>query len=112
MGAEGLSPASCLGVRGVVGQRPRPAVRPPLPASVTPLIGRDGEAAAALALMDRPEVRLLSLTGPGARASGSGPGPAGSAGARPAAGHAHPARARQLRAPAGRDGAGGRAAGR
>ena len=49
----------------MVGQRPQAAVGPPLPAPPAPLIGRDGEVAAALALLARPGVRLLTLTGPG-----------------------------------------------
>jgi predicted ATPase/DNA-binding CsgD family transcriptional regulator len=37
----------------------------PLPVPLTPLIGRDGEVALACALLRRPEVRLLTITGPG-----------------------------------------------
>src|SRR3712207_2943560 len=36
-----------------------------VPVPPTPLLGRDAELAAANGLLDRPEVRLLTLTGPG-----------------------------------------------
>jgi excisionase family DNA binding protein len=36
-----------------------------LPAALTPLIGREGEIASALKLLRQPDVRLLTLTGPG-----------------------------------------------
>ncbi len=42
-----------------------PEPTPPLPVQLTPLIGREQEAASAVALLRRPEVRVLTLTGPG-----------------------------------------------
>ena len=42
-----------------------PAVPPPLPQPLTPLVGRDREMAEVTALLGRPDVRLLTLSGPG-----------------------------------------------
>ncbi len=44
-----------------------PASRPPLPQPLTPLLGRASERSQLVVLMRRPEVRLLTLTGPGGR---------------------------------------------
>jgi predicted ATPase/transcriptional regulator with XRE-family HTH domain len=48
--------------------QPAPAAPPPalrLPGALTTLVGRDEETAVALRLLARPDVRLLTLTGPG-----------------------------------------------
>ena len=37
----------------------------PLPTPLTPLLGREREQASLLALLQRPQMRLLTLTGPG-----------------------------------------------
>ena len=37
----------------------------PLPSPLTPLVGREREVAALLAMLDRPEIRLITLVGPG-----------------------------------------------
>src|SRR5713101_5344779 len=46
-------------------REPEPAPIYRLPVQLTPLIGREQDAAGAVALLQRPEVRLLTLTGPG-----------------------------------------------
>jgi predicted ATPase/DNA-binding CsgD family transcriptional regulator len=46
-------------------QEAEPALKHNLPVQLTPLIGREQESAQAVALLRRPEVRLLTLTGPG-----------------------------------------------
>jgi len=46
-------------------REPEPAPIYRLPVQLTPLIGREQDVAGAVALLQRPEVRLLTLTGPG-----------------------------------------------
>ena len=46
-------------------RRPRPVAVPPLPAPADPLIGRDADLDAAAALLADPDVRVITLTGPG-----------------------------------------------
>ncbi len=43
----------------------RPAVPPALPAVLTPLVGRDQDVQALTHLLARPEVRLVTIVGPG-----------------------------------------------
>jgi predicted ATPase/DNA-binding SARP family transcriptional activator len=45
--------------------RARPVAVPPLPAPADPLLGRDADLEAAAALLADPDVRLVTLTGPG-----------------------------------------------
>ncbi len=42
-----------------------PTAAPPMPVPATPLLGRDADLDTAAALLDQPDVRLLTLTGPG-----------------------------------------------
>ncbi len=50
---------------GATPTAPTPAITTTLPTAPTPLIGRDAELAALVELAGRPEVRLVTLTGPG-----------------------------------------------
>ena len=49
----------------VVAPRPAEPARPPLPVAATPLLGREDDVATAETMLADPEVRLLTLTGPG-----------------------------------------------
>ena len=57
-----LAPAAAPAA--VAPRRAEPA-RPPLPVAATPLLGRADDVATAIALLADPDVRLLTLTGPG-----------------------------------------------
>ena len=45
--------------------QPQPVLGAVLPAPVTPLVGRERDVAAVCQILDQPDVRLLTLTGPG-----------------------------------------------
>jgi len=61
--------AALLAARRPLRQTPPPAVPPAVPASLpavlTPLVGRDQDVAALTHLVARPEVRLVTIVGPG-----------------------------------------------
>ena len=74
--ALGLSPGDCAGLEATVARRrgaqaaqahsgARPAPAPALPSEPTPLLGRAQDIAAVRALLERGDVRLVTLTGPG-----------------------------------------------
>jgi predicted ATPase len=60
---EDLHAADAGGTTEPVAPPCRPCAQPPVP--LTPLVGRDREVADVLGLFARPEVRLVTLTGPG-----------------------------------------------
>ncbi|MGI8485242.1 MAG: ATP-binding protein [Thermomicrobiales bacterium] len=57
------APIPAVGTSDISSRNSRPI--PDLPRSITPLIGREHEAATASDLLRRPNVRLLTMTGPG-----------------------------------------------
>jgi predicted ATPase/DNA-binding XRE family transcriptional regulator len=74
--ALGLSPGDCAGLEATVARRrgaqaaqahsgARPAPAPALPSEPTPLLGRAQDIAAVRALLERGDVQLVTLTGPG-----------------------------------------------
>lgn len=59
------APSPAVAVRPAASVAPRVDVAARLPVSFTSLVGRDAEVARACALLGRPEVRLVTFTGPG-----------------------------------------------